>query len=487
MRRTAGVSRQALNIDARTVELSFSSETDAVERWFGVEILGHAPGECNLERLTTGAPVLWMHDWRDQRGVVESARVDSDGKGRAVVRFGRSPEAEQLFQDVVDGIVTKVSVGYTVQDLELVEVRDGVDVFRITGWTPHEISMVSVPADDTVGVGRTAQNPENLNSRSLGQSGARSIEGNTTQMNEIEILMGSARNAVGYDAHYDGNGEIRHSTPKVAGSIKHCSVRELEVPAFAASVFDAVHFPLGTEAGKRTTLPSALMAGSRALAAGARLIVGPNNGEGTTTNNGELVFQRHRTRFDVIEAAPFASLLDDQEVSESALPIHSAAVEWGDARNLGFRVALSRADQRAYKDGQLADEVLAGIVLGLARTADTVLLDAIMAHDPEAFALSAAAAAGFKFAELRALVGSAGDGAVVGQDGTLRAAGVSAELTPSCAATVVGAFNRAAVAVHPDITVIAERRDVQGEMKITCWATMQALLPQPGAFWTVEA
>lgn len=306
-------------------------------------------------------------------------------------------------------------------------------------------------------------------------------------MNEIEILMGRAKNAVGYDAHYDGNGEIRHSTPRFAGSIKHCAIRELEVPAFAVSAFDAVHFPLGAEAGKRTTLPSALITGSRALAAGARLIVGPDSGEGATTNNGEMIFQRHKTRFDVIEAAPFAALLDGEEVSESALPVHSAAVEWGDARNLGFRVALSRADQRAYKDGQLADEVLASIVLGLARTADTVLLDAIVASDPDAFTLSAAAAAGFAFGELRALVGSEGNGAVVGGDGELRAAGVAAELTPSCAATVVGAFNRAAVAVHPDITLIAERRDVQGDMKVTCWATMQALLPQPGAFWTVEA
>lgn len=160
MRRVATVVRSAIDADARTVELAFSSETEAVERWFGIEVLGHGAGEVDLSRLGNGAPVLWMHDWRDQRGVVESARIDSDGVGRAVVRFSRSEAGNQLFQDIVDGIISKVSVGYTVEGLKLEEERDGVDVYRITAWTPYEISMVSVPADDSVGVGRSLEIPQ---------------------------------------------------------------------------------------------------------------------------------------------------------------------------------------------------------------------------------------------------------------------------------------------------------------------------------------
>ena len=152
----------AIDVEARTVELAFSSEIE-YRRWFGMEVLGHDAGEVRLGRLQNKAPVLWMHDWDDQRGVVESVRIDGDRKGRAVVRFSKSEDGEQLFQDIVDGIVTKVSVGYMVHGLKLIEEREDVDVYRVTDWEPFEISMVSVPADDTVGVGRQLEIPQEEN------------------------------------------------------------------------------------------------------------------------------------------------------------------------------------------------------------------------------------------------------------------------------------------------------------------------------------
>jgi HK97 family phage major capsid protein/HK97 family phage prohead protease len=158
LRRVASVG--AVDLEARTVELSFSSENDTIERWFGIEVLSHAAGAVDMSRLANGAPVLWMHDWGDQRGVVESARIDADRKGRAIVRISRSPAGEQLLQDIADGIITKVSVGYLVNGMKLSEERDGIDVYLVTDWQPFEISFVSVPADDTVGVGRSAQNPQ---------------------------------------------------------------------------------------------------------------------------------------------------------------------------------------------------------------------------------------------------------------------------------------------------------------------------------------
>jgi HK97 family phage major capsid protein/HK97 family phage prohead protease len=148
----------AVNVEARTVELSFSSELE-YRRWFGIEILGHAPGEVRMERLQDSAASLWNHNWDDMRGVVESARIDSDGVGRAVVRISKSHAGEQLLQDLADGIVTKVSVGYMVHGLKLIEEREDVDVFRVIDWEPFEISFVSVPADPSVGVGRSLENP----------------------------------------------------------------------------------------------------------------------------------------------------------------------------------------------------------------------------------------------------------------------------------------------------------------------------------------
>lgn len=148
----------AVDIEARTVELSFSSELE-YRRYWGIEVLGHAPGEVRMERLKDGAASLWNHNWDDMRGVVESARIDSDGVGRAVIRMSRSPAGEQMLQDVADGIVSKVSVGYMVHGLKLIEEREDTDVYRVIDWEPFEISFVSVPADASVGVGRSLENP----------------------------------------------------------------------------------------------------------------------------------------------------------------------------------------------------------------------------------------------------------------------------------------------------------------------------------------
>ncbi len=161
--REKGMLKREFNVsdwdaEARTVNLSFSSEEE-YERWFGVEILSHDVGAVRMERLQSGAPALWNHNRDDMRGVVESASIDSDRKGRAVLRFSKSPAGEQLFQDIIDGIVTKVSVGYLVHGLKLLEERENVDVYLVNDWEPFEISMVSIPADNTVGVGRSADIP----------------------------------------------------------------------------------------------------------------------------------------------------------------------------------------------------------------------------------------------------------------------------------------------------------------------------------------
>ena len=151
--------RSSINEDARTVELALSSETP-YDRWYGTEILGHGPGEVDLSRLTNKAAFLMDHNARDQVGVIESARLDADRVLRCLVRFGRSARAQEVFQDVADGIRTKVSVGYMTSDYTMTKGENGAaDTYRFTGWTPFEGSLVSIPADDTVGVGRAAEIP----------------------------------------------------------------------------------------------------------------------------------------------------------------------------------------------------------------------------------------------------------------------------------------------------------------------------------------
>ena len=147
--------RSAIDAERRTVSLAFSSESP-VERYFGIEILDHSPESVDLSRLTNAGALLIDHNTRDQVGVVESAGIGPDKKGRAVVRFGKSARAQEIFQDVQDGIRQLVSVGYRINKMVTDKVEKGVETLRATSWTPMEISFVSVPADASVGVGREA-------------------------------------------------------------------------------------------------------------------------------------------------------------------------------------------------------------------------------------------------------------------------------------------------------------------------------------------
>lgn len=156
LHRTLELDRARVDEESRTVELTFSSE-EPVERFFGdsfgKEILEHESGSVRLNRLKAGGPLLMDHDTRDQVGVIESVSVDTSArKGRAKARFSQSARAAEIFQDVVDGIRRSVSVGYLVH--RMMEDPDSNE-FRAVDWEPLEISLVSVPADVTVGVGRS--------------------------------------------------------------------------------------------------------------------------------------------------------------------------------------------------------------------------------------------------------------------------------------------------------------------------------------------
>ena len=149
--------RAAVNADTRTVDLSFSSETP-YERFFGVEVLDHDPKSIRLGRLTDGGPLLVDHDPTDIVGVIESVTID-DRIGRARVRFGNSARAQEVYQDVLDGIRRNVSVGYITHKMRA-ENSEGAEIMRAVDWEPLEVSIVAVPADPHVGVGRSHINQD---------------------------------------------------------------------------------------------------------------------------------------------------------------------------------------------------------------------------------------------------------------------------------------------------------------------------------------
>lgn len=207
-----GMEVRSVDAEARTVELAFSSEVE-VERWFGIEILDHDATSVRLDRLSDGGALLVDHNWRDQVGVVESVSIDKDRRGRAVVRFGRSARADEIFQDVQDGIRKHVSVGYRVHGAKLAETRDDMDVYRITDWEPFEISIVSVPADHSVGVGRSlekAQEEPANEAKQTGivQSGAATVNNRSEEFRKmnIKVLRDASGNLV--RAKVDENNSI---------------------------------------------------------------------------------------------------------------------------------------------------------------------------------------------------------------------------------------------------------------------------------------
>lgn len=154
-------SRSIVDTESRLVRLSFSSEEPVTRQSFfsdpWIEILGHERSEVDLSRLNNSAPVLYNHDRSEREnriGVVERAWVEN-GRGYADIRISRRDEVAGLWQDITDGILRNVSVAYRILERKLTEEsKDKPATYRVIRWMPMEISLVDIPADATVGIGR---------------------------------------------------------------------------------------------------------------------------------------------------------------------------------------------------------------------------------------------------------------------------------------------------------------------------------------------
>ena len=146
------------NVKSRTFEFPFSSEYP-VKRYFGNEVLSHEDGAADLSRLNDGGAVLFNHNMDKPIGVVESAYIGEDKRGYAKIRFSRSKFASEILEDVKDGILRGISFGYSINDME--ETADGM---LARSWSVHELSVVTVPADPTIGFGRSLISPSQGNS-----------------------------------------------------------------------------------------------------------------------------------------------------------------------------------------------------------------------------------------------------------------------------------------------------------------------------------
>lgn len=168
---------RTLNNDGgeRRFELSFSSE-EPYDRLLYTEVLDHTEGAVDLTRLSEIGCVLYNHDRNAVVGKILRAWIE-DGRGRAEIEFDDDENSEVIRQKVAGGTLKGVSVGYIVEEWEEVlqgkQSKDGrfsgpVDIAK--KWTPFEISIVSVPADPTVGVGRELETAAATETKPCGRS-----------------------------------------------------------------------------------------------------------------------------------------------------------------------------------------------------------------------------------------------------------------------------------------------------------------------------
>jgi len=239
-------------------------------------------------------------------------------------------------------------------------------------------------------------------------------------------------------------------------------------------------------AASQIRLPTAILQESRVAAAGAHVIMRSDPTRAVPTGStGAVVLERVPTEFRTVEAAKFLPVADGADVTVSPLPAFSAPIDFDTSVQRAVRMEFSRRQQKALDEEVFAGEIMTSLVLGLGRAADAALLAAITATTPAPFTLAAAAAQGIKFSELAALIGTAGRGATVDQAGRLTVGGVPAELTGDMVGTIVGAWDRAAVAIHEDVPLLFERLNKQGDLAVTAWVSLIPLVPDKSKFWTI--
>ena len=153
------LSREDQPQESRRRTISFSSE-EPYRRFFGMEILDHGENAVDLSRLNSVGVLLFNHNTAKVVGKVIRAWVENH-RGMAEVEFDTDDDAEKIFGKVRSGTLKTTSVRYSVDAWEEVVAGKQSADGRFTGpcqiarkWTPLEVSVVSVPADPTVGVGR---------------------------------------------------------------------------------------------------------------------------------------------------------------------------------------------------------------------------------------------------------------------------------------------------------------------------------------------
>lgn len=244
--------------------------------------------------------------------------------------------------------------------------------------------------------------------------------------------------------------------------------------------------PTQTEvpAGQTTTIDAAAFLNSRVAEAGAHIIRLP---EQTLIEGPAPVLADVPAGLRIVRPAPFSTVADGDDIIASTLAdvVSEAKVDRATMPQIGVRVPMPRSALQGIGEAQIVAEVAHAVTLGVGVAIDRVLLSAIVAAGPAAFSFGAVAGAGLRFGDLRAIIGTAGAGAVADRGG-LYVSGIPAETSDAVSETIIAAFNRFGVIVSPEIELLAERTDAAGGVVLTAWLGVAALVPDAGFAWAVS-
>lgn len=236
------------------------SSTEPVEVWRNeFEILDHSKKSVRMDFLASGnAPLLWMHSRDNQLGVIESAKIKGDNI-EVTVRFGDSDFAKEKKRDVDSGILKNVSVGFRIHSWKSESEDDEVETYRVDDWEPFEASFVTIPADKSVGMGRSASYRELLSGSDTSErkKPEQSRQEKTKAMSEVkdppkqpEVDLDQVRAKAGADAAVEerkratGIREIASKTniPGVdlADTVERALAEGTSLDEFRASVMDKI-------------------------------------------------------------------------------------------------------------------------------------------------------------------------------------------------------------------------------------------------------
>ncbi|EGO0515469.1 hypothetical protein ITK20_004807 [Salmonella enterica] len=292
-------------------------------------------------------------------------------------------------------------------------------------------------------------------------------------MNVLSQLINDALNHQGGHIRADREGNITQVIPVEPAAVRFLSLNDVLTP----------------KGGKQTTFNAVLAERSLVAQAGAEIIRIP--GPMTTQPTGQTGATTGREvadRFVVIRPGAFAKVADGEEISMSGKPYMVAAFDHNTAPAYGVGYTLTRQQlKHEFADDTVLEAVNTAIERGIADLADFVLLNHLetaaetLASPSFTAVAQKIAAKNLRFDEVKAIVGGDCTGLEL-QDGVLRAYGVRAEISGQTTATIVGAFDRAAVGIDDELRVTA-KRILNGGVEIVVWVNASALVPDSTMFW----